>query len=227
MSDKKPSPDAAGAEAAWLARVARHRLDAFGPHCVKLGLKPKAQRFLFLRHGETQGNHLKIFQHAEIELNESGLAQAAEAAAILKDAGVRRIVASNMTRAWQTAEIVGRTIGLAPIPEPGLRERWFGDLVGTTNEHMDWSYDPPNGDPLEEFCRRTCEAVSKALESPEPTLLVGHGGILYVLAHSLRVKLREEMTRNATPLMFEYSGEAWHATPYGETMVARSGNIGW
>ena len=227
MSEANPSSDAAGAEAAWLARVARHRLDAFGPHCVKLGLKPRAQRFLFLRHGETQGNHLKIFQHAEIELNDAGLAQAAEAAAILKDCGARRIIASTMTRAWQTAEIVGRTLELKPIPEPGLRERWFGDLVGTTNEHMDWSYDPPNGDPLEEFCRRTCEAVSKALESTEPTVLVGHGGILYVLAHSLGVKLREEMTRNATPLVFECSGEAWHARPYSEVALARSGNIGW
>ncbi len=227
MSDANPSSDAAGAEAAWLARVARHRLDAFGPHCVKQGLKPRAQRFLFLRHGETQGNHLRIFQHAEIELNDTGLAQAAEAAAILKGCGAKRIFASTMTRAWQTAEIVGRALDLKPIPEPGLRERWFGDLVGTTSEHMDWSYDPPNGDPLAEFCRRTCKAVSKALESTEPTLLVGHGGILYVLAHSLGVKLREEMTKNATPLVFELSGEAWHAKPYSEVAVTRGGNIGW
>lgn len=227
MSDAKPTPDAAGAEAAWLARVARHRLDAFGPHCQQPGLKPKAQRFLFLRHGETQGNHLKIFQHAEIELNEAGLAQAAEAAAILKGCGATRIVASTMTRAWRTAEIVGQALDLKPIPEPGLRERWFGDLVGTINEHMDWSYDPPNGDPLQEFCRRTCVAAGKALESTEPTLLVGHGGILYVLAHSLGVKLREEMTRNATPLVFECRGGDWNATPYGEAVMVRSGNIGW
>jgi broad specificity phosphatase PhoE len=221
------NPDTAGAEAAWLARVARHRLDAFGPHCLQQGLRPKANRFLFLRHGETQGNHLKIFQHAEIELNETGLAQAAEAAAILSGSGTKRIFASNMRRAWQTAEIVGRALQLTPIPEPGLRERWFGDLVGTSSEHTDWSYDPPNGDPLHEFCRRTCVAVSKALESEEPTLLVGHGGILYVLAYSLGVKLREEMTKNATPLMFERSGETWSATSYGEAVMTRGGNIGW
>jgi broad specificity phosphatase PhoE len=221
------TPDLAGAEAAWLARVARHRLDAFGPHCLQVGLKPRAQRFLFLRHGETQGNHLKIFQPAEIELNDTGLAQAAEAAAALKGCGAKRILASTMRRAWNTAEIVGRALELKPIEEPGLRERWFGDLVGTTSEHMDWSHDPPNGEPLKEFCRRTCVAVSKALESTEPTLLIGHGGILYVLAYSLGVTLREEMTRNATPLLFERSDTAWKATPYGDAVMTRGGNIGW
>src|SRR5262245_15065236 len=134
------SSNVAGAEAAWLARVARHRLDAFEPHCLEQGLKPGAQRFLFLRHGETQGNHLKIFQHAEIELNEAGLAQAAEAAAILAGCGAKRILASTMHRAWTTAQIVGKKLELTPIEEPGLRERWFGDLVGTSSAEMDWSY---------------------------------------------------------------------------------------
>ena len=215
------------ADAAWLERVARHRLHAFEPHCKAQALQPRADRFLFLRHGETQGNHLKIYQHVDIELNDAGLAQAAEAAAILKGCGAKRIFASTMRRAWHTAEIAGRALNLAPIEEPGLRERWFGDLVGTTSEHMDWSNDPSNGETLQGFVQRTCLAVSKILESSEPTLMVGHGGILYVLAYSLNVRLREDMARNATPLVFERSDGAWTATPYGEVVVARGGNIGW
>ena len=214
-------------EAAWLTRVAKHRLHAFEPHCKAQDLQPRADRFLFLRHGETQGNHLKIYQHVDIELNEAGLAQAAEAAAILKDCGAKRIFASTMRRAWHTAEIAGRALDIAPIEEPGLRERWFGDLVGTSSEHMDWSNDPSNGETLQGFVQRTCLAVSKILESSEPTLMVGHGGILYVLAYSLNVRLREDMARNATPLVFERSDGAWTATPYGEVVVARGGNIGW
>jgi probable phosphoglycerate mutase len=221
------SNDIHAAEAAWLERVARHRLHAFEPHCRAQDLRPRADRFLFLRHGETQGNHLKIYQHVDIELNEAGLAQAAEAAAILKSSGIKRIYASTMRRAWHTAEIAGLALDLAPIEEHGLRERWFGDLVGTSSEHMDWSNDPPNGETLQEFVQRTCHAVSKILDSSEPTLLVGHGGILYVLAYSLGVKLREDMARNATPLVFERDGKTWTATPYGEAVVARGGNIGW
>lgn len=220
-------PDTAGIEAAWLARVARHRIDSIAPHCLPLLPEARAERFIFLRHGETRGNHLRIFQHAEIELNETGLAQAAEAAALLAGSGVRRILSSTMHRAWQTAVIAGEALQLPPAEEPGLRERWFGDLVGTSSAELDWSYDPPNGERLSDFAARTRQALAASLASTEPTLLVAHGGSLYVIAYSLGVTLREDMASNATPLVFERIDGRWSARHYADVKLQRGGNIGW
>jgi probable phosphoglycerate mutase len=207
--------------------VARHRIDSIAQHCLAPLPEARADRFIFLRHGETRGNHLRIFQHAEIELNESGLAQAAEAAGLLADSGVRRILSSTMQRAWQTAVIAGKAMNLQPTEEPGLRERWFGDLVGTSSAEMDWSYDPPNGDRLIDFVERTRQALAASLASTEPTLLVAHGGSLYVIAYSLGVTLREDMASNATPLLFERINGRWAASHYGHIKLQRGGNIGW
>ena len=222
-----PEHAAAAADAAWAERVARHRIDAIAAHCRARPINPRASRFAFLRHGETQGNHLRIFQHAEIELNQSGMEQAAQAAALLATSGVSRVIASDMTRAWQTASIVAKPLGVAPIAEPRLRERWFGDLVGKSSADLDWSFDPPNGDRLVDFAARTRAGLESALDTDEPTLLIAHGGTLYVLAYSLGVTLEEKMANNATPLLFERRHTAWTVTQLGEVALARGGNIGW
>ncbi len=219
--------DTTGVAAAWQARVARHRIDSIAQHCLPPMPDARAERFIFLRHGETRGNHLRIFQHAEIELNETGLAQAAEAAALLAGSGVRCILSSTMHRAWQTAVIAGESLKLSPTEEPGLRERWFGDLVGTSSAELDWSYDPPNGDRLIDFVTTTRQALANSLASTDPTLLVAHGGSLYVIAYSLGVTLREDMASNATPLVFERSDGRWSARHYAEVKLQRGGNIGW
>lgn len=226
MENSVQGPQAA-VEAAWLAKVAHHRIDAIAGHCPSPPLAGPAERFLFLRHGETRGNHQRIFQHAEIELNETGLAQAREAAGLLAGSGVRRILASTMTRAWQTAQIAAEATGVTPTPEPRLRERWFGDLVGTSSANLDWSFDPPNGDRLADFVGRTREALAHCLSSMEPTLLIAHGGTLYVIAYSLGVTLSESMSHNATPLVFERSAGCWTARHYADVHLERGGNIGW
>ncbi|MEJ0069477.1 MAG: histidine phosphatase family protein [Pseudomonadota bacterium] len=56
---------------------------------------------------------------------------------------IARIMASDMDRAWTTASIVGAALGVPVTKEILLRERWFGDLVGTSSANLDWSHDPP------------------------------------------------------------------------------------
>ncbi len=186
-------------------------------------LAPKCDSFHFVRHGETDGNHKKIFQHAEIPLNASGIAQAEAASAALKAASVHRIVASTMQRAWHTAEIIARPHGLTPFPEEGLRERWFGKLVGTSSHDHDWRDSPPNGETLAEFVNRTQAGIARGLThaATESTVLVGHGGILYVLAPSLGIDIDTPMLANATPLRFDRHGSGWRVT-----VVAKTGGRG-
>ena len=180
---------------------------------ARMPLKITAKRFWFLRHGETEGNATRIIQHAEISLNARGFAQAEAAAQILKGQPFTRIYGSTMTRAWQTAETVARVCGLTAIPEPRLRERWFGDLVGTTSVGLNWSLDPPNGDRIADFVERTCSAAEALLSDDVPTLLVAHGGNLYALAFALGVELEVAYIANATPLYIEHDGDAWRIHP--------------
>jgi probable phosphoglycerate mutase len=182
-------------------------------------IDPDCESFIFVRHGETDGNHKKIFQPADIPLNARGLAQAEAAAEALKAARLERVVASTMKRAWTTAEIIARPHGLRPIEEPGLRERWFGDLVGTPSHDHDWRDDPPNGETLRQFVIRTQAGLVRSLDaaSRNMTALVAHGGVLYVLAPSLGLELETGMLANATPMRFDRAGSGWRVTLLADT----------
>lgn len=183
--------------------------------------------FHFIRHGETEGNAKRIFQHAEIPLNARGLQQAEAASLALAKARLEHLVSSTMARAWTTAEIIGRPHSLKPIPEDGLRERWFGDLVGTPSHDHDWRDDPPNGESLATFVSRTQAGLARGLSEAarKRTALVGHGGILYVLAPSLGLDITTEMLANATPLLFERANRGlWRVTRVAD-VGARGDNV--
>jgi probable phosphoglycerate mutase len=196
----------------WQSRLNRHGLDEVRRLATESPLKPRARRFIFLRHGETEGNARRIYQPFDIPLNPAGQAQARRAAEYLREHPVERILASDMRRAWQTAEAVAELVDAPVFPEPRLRERWFGDLIGTSSMNLDWRKEPPNGETLQDFIVRTQSGFSDALDTDASTMLVAHGGSLYVLVFSLGADLLEQHIANATPLLFEYQAHAshWH-----------------
>lgn len=216
------------ADPKWQARLSRHGLDLLANRAAAHGLALRPSRFIFLRHGETAGNHERIFQHPEIALNDTGVAQAQRAGAALAGCGARRIVSSTVRRAWQTAEIVGGHLGVAARGSDGLRERFFGDLIGTSSANLDWAIDPPNGETLDGFIARSQAGLAAALDSDEPTLLVSHGGVLYVLGYSIGLAVDDVMIRNATPLLFTRGASGWQVERIGtDDGAVRGGNIGW
>ena len=196
------------AEQIWQARLIKHGLDAVQQIAARKLLQPRARRFLFLRHGETEGNARRVYQPPEIPLNQRGEEQARIAADYLRGHPVARILASDMRRAWQTAQAAAETVGAPVIPEPRLRERWFGDLIGTSSLNLDWRQEPPNGESLSDFVVRTQAGLRDALDTDASTLLVAHGGSLYVLVFSLGADLLERHIANATPLLFEFEAQA-------------------
>jgi probable phosphoglycerate mutase len=181
-------------------------------------LQPECTRFFFVRHGETDGNHARIFQTAKQPLNARGLAQAEAASVALRGERLERIVASTMARAWVTAEILGRPHSVAPEPEEGLRERWFGDLVGTPSHDHDWRHDPPNGESLATFVTRSRAGIARAHNQAgsKRSTVVAHGGILYVLGPALGIDLETQHLANGTPLLFERAGAGWRARCFAD-----------
>ena len=203
----------------WKKRLTDHGLDEIRRLAEARALEPRAKSFLFMRHGQTEGNAKRIFQPADIPLNQRGLEQAREAAQWVREHAPERIVASDMLRAWQSAEVIAQSCGARPQAEPRLRERWFGDWVGTPSARFDWRDQPPNGERLADFVARTRVGLGEVLEEETPTLVVAHGGTLYVLVYSLGVELLESHITNATPLAFERAAGGWTVRPLAPAAV--------
>ncbi len=194
-----------------------HRgLDRLARLAADLSFTPDVERFYFLRHGQTDCNARRIFQTADEPLNATGTAQAERAGEVLAREPLRTIVCSDIRRAHQTAHIVAAHHTLAPAGAEGLRERHFGDLIGSSSADIDWDCAPPAGETLDTFVERTAQALQAALREPGPVLVVAHGGTLYVLAGLLRVPVTPALLGNAHPLRFDAIAGGWQAMPLAE-----------
>ena len=84
-----------------------------------------------VRHGETTDNALQIMQgQTQGCLNEQGREQAQQVAQRLADEAFDAIIASDLRRAIQTAEIIAVPHGLPVSTTPLLRERDWGSFTG-------------------------------------------------------------------------------------------------
>lgn len=155
-------------------------------------------RIIAIRHGETTWNvDTRIQGHLDIALNATGRQQAARLALALKEEPIAAVYASDLARAWETAEYLARAHGLPVQPETGLRERCFGDFEGKTFAEIEallpeqsqrWrkrdpEFAPAGGESLLALSQRVVEAAERlaARHPGELIALVGHGGVMDVL----------------------------------------------
>ena len=142
-------------------------------------------RLFLIRHGETEGNALRIVQHPHIPLSPRGVVQAERLAERLAGEGIASIVTSDYARAMATAERLQRATGAPLIVEPLLRERNFGDLRGRPYAELGFDmfepdYAPPNGETWTVFHERVDRAWARVQE-----LAAAGGGRLAVVTHGL------------------------------------------
>ena len=91
----------------------------------------KETTILLVRHGETVDNARQIMQgQTQGELNERGREQARQVAERLATDTVDVIIASDLRRAIQTAEIIAAPHRLPVVTTPLLRERDWGGFTG-------------------------------------------------------------------------------------------------
>ena len=92
----------------------------------------KMETTIFLvRHGETVDNARQIMQgQTQGELNQRGWEQAEQVARRLASEPLDAIVASDLHRAIQTAEVIAEPHGLPVVTTPLLRERDWGSFTG-------------------------------------------------------------------------------------------------
>ena len=167
----------------------------------------EATRLIAVRHGETAWNvDTRIQGQLDIGLNATGIWQAQRAGSALADEPIGVVYASDLSRAWQTAEEIARPHGLAVQPEPRLRERAFGNFEGLSFAEIEatlpvqarlWrerdpEFEPEGGESLLMFRDRvTGVAAELAARHPgELVVLVAHGGVMDVL---YRAATRQEL----------------------------------
>jgi broad specificity phosphatase PhoE len=159
------------------------------------------QRVLIVRHGETDYNAQHRWQgHLDIPLNSAGLAQAESAAAYLVKEPVDAIFASDLSRAFATAEAIAKPKQMKVIPEPRLREIHIGKFQGLTRTEMSehfpeellrWNADdgfaPPEGESRLQLQVRAYAAWQDITnrENMSSVMLVSHGGTLRMLLRKL------------------------------------------
>lgn len=100
-------------------------------------------RIIFVRHGQSMGNHYGLIQgHLDFNLSDEGRKQAALTAGEIKKiiGKVRPLIfSSDLSRAWETAVIISEQSELnLPIPDRRLRERNMGVLQNTHWTTVDW-----------------------------------------------------------------------------------------
>lgn len=182
--------------------------------------------FWFLRHGETDWNARGLSQgNVDIPLNTVGWAQAERAAKALVEVAtgpraIATIVASPLSRARNTAEVVSGKLGLLVEIDEGLREVSFGvqegqEMGGWFDEWVEGSLTPEGGESFEQLRQRTVAAVNRALARPGPVLVVAHGA-LWRAFRSVAGLPANVRTPNALPLWVTppaAGGSAWHFEP--------------
>ncbi len=155
-------------------------------------------RLYLIRHGVTIWNNESKYQgHSDVPLAESGRQQAQLAAAWLQKEKLAAVYASDLNRAFETAQIIAATHDLAVISIPALREMNFGVWEGLTFNQIKenyadlveiWSTTPeklliPDGESFDQLKARAHRALMElvARHPEENIVVVSHGGTIRTL----------------------------------------------
>lgn len=92
----------------------------------------------FIRHGQTDWNLMgKIQGQHDVPLNDTGRAQATNVADKLARFNLEYIISSDLSRASETAQIIGNKLNIRVDYDARLREYDFGILTGMTRNMLD------------------------------------------------------------------------------------------
>ncbi|HHV20908.1 MAG TPA: histidine phosphatase family protein [Propionibacterium sp.] len=156
-----------------------------------------AARIIIWRHGQTDWNADQRWQgQVDVPLNELGREQARTAAPALAHYGITHLYSSDLSRAAETADILGEIIGLPVTRDPRLREINVGDWAGRTKYQIGAEFTKVliaeeagedvvrgGGESVRQVAARTSEALDEIAES------VPDGSVVAVVMHGLAARV--------------------------------------
>jgi len=154
-----------------------------------------ATRILAIRHGETAWNvDTRIQGQLDVPLNDTGRWQAQRLGRAVADERIDAVYASDLARAYETAQAVATESGQPIVTDSGLRERHFGEFEGFTWKEIqqrwpqeserwrqrDLDFAPARGESLRQFYARCVAAATRiAAAHPGQTVaMIAHGGVM-------------------------------------------------
>ncbi len=172
--------------------------------------------FVFVRHGQTDWNvEGRLQGQRDIPLNDIGRGQALRngetIARLIPEAAGFDFVASPLSRARETMEIIRKAMNLDPAAyeiDARLLEITFGELEGFTYRDIEnrdpgwskarhsnkWDYVPPGG---ESYHMLSVRIIGWLETLDRPSVVVAHGGVGRVLrAHLLGLDKQETVSED-------------------------------
>ncbi|HEX4526604.1 MAG TPA: histidine phosphatase family protein, partial [Gaiellaceae bacterium] len=136
---------------------------------------------LLARHGETDWNREGRWQGwADPPLNENGRTQAHRLAEQLRSTPFDGVYSSDLSRAYETAQIVAAPHNVPVVADPGLREIDVGSWSGLTRAELEARFpngERPDGETRDQHRARVHAAVERIARANlgQRLLIVTHG----------------------------------------------------
>lgn len=188
------------------------------------------QRVFIVRHGETDYNVEHRWQgHLDVPLNKNGLYQAQSLAKYLQNEPIDAIYASDLKRAYDTAQAIADAKQMKVVADARLREINLGVFQGLTNrqiqeaypyEKMQWDnnnkFSPAEGESRYQVQERAHQAWQEITNQADihTIVLLSHGGTIRMLlerifpARTERVKLKN----TSISIIERQNSEAWYSS---------------
>ena len=164
----------------------------------------KTTQVVLVRHAQTEMiTENRIHGHTDSPLSKKGVRDANKTADILRAGSFGAFYSSSIGRAMRTAEIIGNALNMAPVPNDGLKERYYGWLEGRPLSLFEPDLTGPkimhpfikfalktSGESAEFFIDRVIRTFDQiaANHKGQRILIVIHWGILSVLTQYLQGK---------------------------------------
>jgi probable phosphoglycerate mutase len=186
--------------------------------------------FALVRHGETDWNRERRIQGStDIPLNDTGREQARATGALLASRRWTALVASPLSRAAETARVIGVHVGLAePELEPRLVERDYGQAEGLTGAEIDVKFpdgaDVPGREAREAVAERAVAALHDlaAMHPGEAVIVVAHGGVIRSVLESVDPGRHRGMITNGSVHSFRHADGALELVAFDDPIDEQS-----
>lgn len=156
-----------------------------------------------VRHGQTAWNAEKRFRgRHDLPLNDAGRAEAERVAGTLADTALRRVYASPLSRAMETAAMVSRSRGLEVLADAAFVDIDYGRWTGLSDAeargefpelHLRWQRRPeqvrfPDGESLDDVRLRAVSRLRKLAlaHAGEAIAIVSHRVVIKVLLAAVK-----------------------------------------
>lgn len=137
---------------------------------------------ILIRHGETECNVNKIANGIkDIPLTCKGIEQGEKTALFLRKMDLENIVlwSSPLSRAINTAKMIGKTLEVGITIKPELIERDFGRYEGTLLSEINWQLDSKEIEPSSSIFGRIAPLLDEIREVEDKTfIMVTHSSII-------------------------------------------------